>query len=70
VPIGDDPLPVFAKADGVLDFTTPASTVEFAGYAAQARIVHVVGTTGCTADDNAKIAAAARHATIVKSGNM
>ncbi|MER9748878.1 4-hydroxy-tetrahydrodipicolinate reductase [Mesorhizobium sp. M0140] len=70
VPIGDDPLPVFAKADGVLDFTTPASSVEFAGYAAQARIVHVIGTTGCTADDNAKIAAAARHATIVKSGNM
>ncbi|QND57746.1 4-hydroxy-tetrahydrodipicolinate reductase [Mesorhizobium huakuii] len=70
VPISDDPLPIFAKADGVLDFTTPASSVEFAGYAAQARIVHVIGTTGCSADDNAKIAAAARHATIVKSGNM
>jgi 4-hydroxy-tetrahydrodipicolinate reductase len=70
VAIGDDPLPVFAKADGVLDFTTPASSVEFAGYAAQARIVHVIGTTGCKADDNARIAAAARHATIVKSGNM
>ncbi|KRB20590.1 MULTISPECIES: 4-hydroxy-tetrahydrodipicolinate reductase [Mesorhizobium] len=70
VPISDDPLPVFAKADGVLDFTTPASSVEFAGYAAQARIVHVIGTTGCSADDNARIAAAARHATVVKSGNM
>jgi 4-hydroxy-tetrahydrodipicolinate reductase len=70
VPISDDPLPVFAKADGVLDFTTPASSVEFAGYAAQARIVHVIGTTGCSADDNARIAAAARHAMIVKSGNM
>ncbi|MEQ1951276.1 4-hydroxy-tetrahydrodipicolinate reductase [Mesorhizobium sp. CN2-181] len=70
VSIGDDPLPVFAKADGVLDFSTPAATVEFAGYAAQARIVHVIGTTGCTPEDDAKIAAAARHATIVKSGNM
>ena len=70
VPIVDDPLPAFAKADGVLDFTIPAASVEFAGYAAQARIVHVIGTTGCSADDNAKIAAAARHATIVKSGNM
>ena len=49
VPITDDPLPAFAKADGVLDFTTPAATVEFAGYAAQARIVHVIGTTGCSA---------------------
>ncbi|MDX8456704.1 4-hydroxy-tetrahydrodipicolinate reductase [Mesorhizobium sp. VK9D] len=70
VPIVDDPLPAFAKADGVLDFTAPAASVEFAGYAAQARIVHVIGTTGCSADDDAKIAAAARHATIVKSGNM
>ncbi|MER8436609.1 4-hydroxy-tetrahydrodipicolinate reductase [Mesorhizobium sp. M1312] len=70
VAIGNDPLPAFAKADGVLDFTSPAATVEFAGYAAQARIAHVIGTTGCSADDNAKIAAAARHATVVKSGNM
>lgn len=70
VTIGDDPLPAFAKADGVLDFTSPAATVEFAGYAAQARIAHVIGTTGCSADDNAKIAAAARHSTVVKSGNM
>lgn len=70
VTVGDDPLPAFAKADGVLDFTAPAATVEFAGYAAQARIVHVIGTTGCSTADDAKIAAAARHATIVKSGNM
>lgn len=70
VKISDDPLAAFAKADGVLDFTAPAATVEFAGYAAQARIVHVIGTTGCQAQDDAKITAAARHATIVKSGNM
>ena len=70
VPITDDPLAAMAKADGVLDFTTPASTVTFAGYAAQARIAHVIGTTGCTPEDDARIAAAARHATIVKSGNM
>lgn len=66
----DDPLPAFAKADGVLDFTSPASSVEFSGYAAQARIAHVIGTTGCSPADDASIAAAARHATIVKSGNM
>ena len=70
VAITDDPLPAFAKAHGVLDFSVPAVSVEFAGYAAQARIVHVIGTTGCSPDDEAKIAAAARHATIVKSGNM
>ncbi len=70
VPITDDPLTAFAKADGVLDFSAPAASVEFAGYAAQARIVHVIGTTGCSPQDDAAIAAAARHATIVKSGNM
>ncbi len=42
VTITDDPLPVFAKAQGVLDFTSPAASVEFAGLAAQARIVHVI----------------------------
>ncbi|TAV91897.1 4-hydroxy-tetrahydrodipicolinate reductase [Rhizobium leguminosarum] len=68
--IGDNPLNAFLDAEGVLDFTSPAATVEFSGLAAQARIVHVVGTTGCLPDDNAKIAAAARHARIVKSGNM
>ena len=70
VALADDPLAAFAKADGVLDFTTPAATIEFAGYAAQARIAHIIGTTGCTPEDDAKIAAAARHAPIVKSGNM
>ncbi|NYJ14786.1 4-hydroxy-tetrahydrodipicolinate reductase [Rhizobium leguminosarum] len=68
--IGDDPLNAFLHAEGVLDFTSPAATAEFSGLAAQARIVHVVGTTGCSADDDARIAAAARHARIVKSGNM
>ena len=70
VTITDDPLAAFAKADGVLDFTVPAATIEFAGYAAQARIAHVIGTTGLSEEDEAKIAAAARHATVVKSGNM
>jgi 4-hydroxy-tetrahydrodipicolinate reductase len=70
VTITDDPLPLFAHIDGVLDFTSPASTVAFAGLAAQARIVHVIGTTGFSDDDLAKLEAAARHAIIIKAGNM
>lgn len=70
VPITDDPLAAFARADGVLDFTSPASTVHFAELAAQARIVHVIGTTGMSKDEEARLAAAARHAVLVKSGNM
>ncbi len=68
--ITDDPLELIARADAVLDFTTPKSSVEFAGLAANARIVHVIGTTGLSEADDAAIAAAARHATIVKAGNM
>ena len=70
IAITDDPLPVFASVDGVLDFTSPKATVGFATLSAQARIVHVIGTTGLSADDQAKIEAAARHAAIVKAGNM
>lgn len=68
--IGEDPLRAFVDAEGVIDFSTPASSVEFAGLAAQARIVHVIGTTGCSPEDDRQIEAAARHARIVKSGNM
>ncbi|MGQ0671654.1 MAG: 4-hydroxy-tetrahydrodipicolinate reductase [Hyphomicrobium sp.] len=68
--ITDDALPLFATVDGVIDFTRPASSVEFAGLAANARIVHVIGTTGLGEADEAAIKAAARHATIIKSGNM
>jgi 4-hydroxy-tetrahydrodipicolinate reductase len=70
VEITADPLAAFAKADGVLDFTAPAATVAFAALAAQARIVHVVGTTGLSDADFEKLEAAARHARIVQSGNM
>ncbi|MCX5580691.1 4-hydroxy-tetrahydrodipicolinate reductase [Kaistia terrae] len=70
ITITDDPLPVFAKAQGVLDFTTPAATLAFAEIAAQARIVHVIGTTGLSVEDHAAIDAAARHAVIMQSGNM
>ncbi len=70
VKITDDALESFVKADGVLDFTIPKASVEFSKLAAQARIVHVIGTTGCTPEDEAKFDTASRHARIVKSGNM
>jgi len=70
VVVSDDPLETFLHAQAVIDFTAPAATVEFAAIAAQARIVHVIGTTGMTEDDLAKINAAARHATVIRTGNM
>jgi 4-hydroxy-tetrahydrodipicolinate reductase len=68
--VSDDPLEPFAKAHAVLDFTAPEATVEFAAVAAQARVVHVVGTTGLQAEHLKKLRAAARHAVIVRAGNM
>lgn len=70
ITLTDEPLPVFAACDAVLDFTAPAATLHYAELAAQARIVHVIGTTGMSADDDAALDAAARHAVIIKSGNM
>ena len=68
--VTDDPLAAFVNADGVLDFTVPAASVDFSAFAAQARIVHVIGTTGCGPEHEERFDAAARHARIVKSGNM
>jgi len=70
VPVTDDPLEAFASAQAVIDFTAPAATVEFAALAAQARAVHVIGTTGLEAEHLHKIAWAAHHAVIVRAGNM
>lgn len=68
--VSDDPLPLFARSRVVLDFTSPDATVSHADLAAQARLVHVIGTTGFEEAHLARIKAAARHATIVRAGNM
>jgi 4-hydroxy-tetrahydrodipicolinate reductase len=68
--VSDDPLPVFAGVRALLDFTTPEATVANAEIAAQARLVHVIGTTGFRDEDLLRISAAARHATVIRAGNM
>src|SRR5438270_12404356 len=68
--VRDDALQAVVNADGILDFTAPQASVELAGLAAQARIVHVIGTTGFADSDVKNIDAAARHAVVVRSGNM
>ena len=70
IPVTTDPLELFIRSEGVIDFTTPAATAEHAGLAAQARIVHVIGTTGLSLHEEDAVLAASRHAVIVKSGNM
>ena len=70
VTVTDDPLEAFARARAVIDFTAPEATVGFAALAAQARVVHVVGTTGLEPQHLERLKAAARHAVIIRAGNM
>ena len=70
VPVTDDPIEVVKDAHAVIDFSTPSATVAMAELTAQARAVHVVGTTGLSTDDIAALDRAARHAPIVRAGNM
>ncbi|MES1157248.1 MAG: 4-hydroxy-tetrahydrodipicolinate reductase [Alphaproteobacteria bacterium] len=60
-----------ASTDVWIDFTTPAATLAAldALAATPARAV-VIGTTGFTPDDEAKIAAAAQRIAIVRAGNF
>jgi 4-hydroxy-tetrahydrodipicolinate reductase len=62
--------PLLDAADGLIDFTVPKATVAFADLMASKGLVHVIGTTALSTADEAAIAAAARHAIVVKSGNM
>jgi 4-hydroxy-tetrahydrodipicolinate reductase len=62
--------PLLEKADGLLDFTVPTATMVFAELTARKGLVHVIGTTGLSGENEKLIAQAAKRAVIVKSGNM
>jgi len=62
--------PLTLAADAILDFTVPYATVKLAALAAETKIAHIIGTTGMSAADDAKVAEAAKSTAIVKSGNM
>jgi 4-hydroxy-tetrahydrodipicolinate reductase len=70
IKIVGDPAPLLQAADGLIEFTTPAATLALAELTAAAGIVHVIGTTGHSAEEEAAIGQAAKRAIIVKSGNM
>ncbi|MXY33197.1 MAG: 4-hydroxy-tetrahydrodipicolinate reductase [Boseongicola sp. SB0664_bin_43] len=70
VTVTDDPIEAIVNARVVIDFTTPGATVALSELAAQARCVHVIGTTGLSDDDLKRIDAAAKHATVIRAGNM
>ena len=68
--VKDSVLELISDSQAVIDFTTPSATVEHAEMAAQARVAHIIGTTGMNKKELNRITAAARHAPIVRAGNM
>src|SRR5215212_11996690 len=70
VPVVGEARDLLMGADAIIDFTVPQATRAFAQLAAESKLVHIIGTTGLSADDEAAIKQAAGSATIVKSGNM
>ena len=70
VQVAADVEPLLAHADGLLDFTIPAATLALAELAARQGLVHIIGTTGLSGENEKLIAEAAKRAVIVKSGNM
>jgi 4-hydroxy-tetrahydrodipicolinate reductase len=68
--VTDDAAAAMVDAQAVIDFTAPTATLAFAAAAADAGIVHVIGTTGMSADEIAQLKAPASQAIIVRAGNM
>ncbi len=68
--VTDDVFEAMAQAQVLIDFTAPEATLAFSEASAQARAVHVIGTTGMTDDQIARLGPASRHAVIVRAGNM
>jgi 4-hydroxy-tetrahydrodipicolinate reductase len=70
IAITTDAVKAIVEADAILDFTSPNATVAFSVLAAQARAVHIVGTTGLSDNHLEALHAAARHTVVMQSGNM
>jgi len=70
IKVVSDVAPLLREADGLIEFTIPAATLAFAELTAAAGKVHIIGTTGHSAAEEAVITQAAKRAIIVKSGNM
>jgi 4-hydroxy-tetrahydrodipicolinate reductase len=71
VPVADHLEAALAAAQGVIDFTAPAASVALSRKAAERGLVHILGTTGLSPEDEAVVRQAAKAgARIVKAGNF
>jgi 4-hydroxy-tetrahydrodipicolinate reductase len=71
VAIGGDAGAALEGADVLIDFTAPMVSVMLAEMAAERGLVHIIGTTGCSKEDDWAIQkAGSAGARIVKAGNF
>ncbi len=70
IAVSSDTKSVLENCDGLIDFSTPEASCAFAESAGAQGIFHVIGTTGCTPEQDDKIQTSSEKAPIVKSGNM
>lgn len=68
--VADDPVPVIAASDALIDFTRPDATVAHAEIAAKTATAMVIGTTGMDESQVERIRAAATRIPIVMAANM
>jgi len=62
IKVVSDAAPLLREADGLIEFTIPAATLAFAELTAAAGKVHIIGTTGHSAAEEAVITQAAKRA--------
>ncbi len=71
VTIGDDAEAALQGADAIIDFTAPTVSVLLSELAAARGLIHIVGTTGCSKEEDWAIQkAGSAGARIVKTGNF
>ncbi|MEZ5690836.1 MAG: 4-hydroxy-tetrahydrodipicolinate reductase [Rickettsiales bacterium] len=68
--VTSNPVVLAEKADAIIDFTTPESTIAHAQAAAKLGKTIIIGTTGFSDEQQKKINSYARDTRIVQSGNF
>ncbi len=67
--ISDNPENVLADCDVIIDFTIAPATMALVKLTSTMKKIHVIGTTGISADEDAEIRVAALNTVIMKTGN-
>jgi 4-hydroxy-tetrahydrodipicolinate reductase len=65
-----DPADLFTQADAVLEFTSPAATIQHVELAAKKKKIHIIGTTGFEPPQLAALSRAGKQTAIVVAPNM